>query len=833
MSLGLQTLNSTFGTCGRPRIGWQIDPFGHSKEQASILANMGYDGLFFGRLDWRDKTQREDTLAMEMVWQASEELAEASDLFTGVLFNSYSPPDDFCWDLLCNDAPLMDNPLLENNIEERIASFLAYVEHQAKYYKSNHIMLTMGMDFHYQAAHAWFMNLDKLISHVNQLQTNGSNVHVFYSTPSCYLKSLQESGLTWPTKTDDFFPYASDPHAYWSGYFTSRPASKRFIREAEIYSKLLSQLTVLRHDERHVVEELSKLRETVGIIQHHDAVTGTEKQHVAHDYHKRIHAALAQGLEALGLSLDSQTLNAGPIVGPLLNLSQCSATEALATGPVRLTLFNPLAWNRRQHAVRVPVAAGEYTVQRAESGEVVTSQLIPLPSWISELPGRLSNVTHELVFSVMDLAPLGTASFVLQETVKKNKNKTKAGNKKHNSSVNKLAINTKSSYIKVDPTTGALYILDKNNGKESVLQYELMYYPGHRGNNSEFEFRASGAYIFRPEQDDPVSLGDPLEVSQISGDVVDEIHVTYSVSWAHLIVRTYKEEADFIEMDWVVGPIPVDDGVGKEVIIRYSTEIQNDGVFFTDANGRQLMKRVRYYRPTYDINMTEPTAQNYYPVNAKIIIEDDNEQLAVLTDRSEGGASIVDGTVELMLHRRLLDDDAFGVNEALNEMAYGTGLVVRGRHRVFLTANKATAAVAQRAGALELFYEPLVVLNSPFQPPPLLSANSITLAGPLPPNLHLLTLELLYPAHDPFGDYILLRLEHIYQAGEHPDHSAPTELDLTTLFTGPILQYKRFFSTTLVCITFKHVGTLYTVYCSQLPDIKLALIKEWHLHQKP
>ena len=183
MSLGLQTLNSTFGTCGRPRIGWQIDPFGHSKEQASILANMGYDGLFFGRLDWRDKTQREDTLAMEMVWQASEELAEASDLFTGVLFNSYSPPDDFCWDLLCNDAPLMDNPLLENNIEERIASFLAYVEHQAKYYKSNHIMLTMGMDFHYQAAHAWFMNLDKLISHVNQLQTNGSNVHVFYSTP--------------------------------------------------------------------------------------------------------------------------------------------------------------------------------------------------------------------------------------------------------------------------------------------------------------------------------------------------------------------------------------------------------------------------------------------------------------------------------------------------------------------------------------------------------------------------------------------------------------------------------------------------------------------------
>jgi hypothetical protein len=43
----------------------------HAQEQASLMANMGYDGLFFGRLDWRDKTKREETLAMEMVWQVS------------------------------------------------------------------------------------------------------------------------------------------------------------------------------------------------------------------------------------------------------------------------------------------------------------------------------------------------------------------------------------------------------------------------------------------------------------------------------------------------------------------------------------------------------------------------------------------------------------------------------------------------------------------------------------------------------------------------------------------------------------------------------------------
>jgi len=781
MSLGLQTLNATFGACGRPRVGWQIDPFGHSKEPASLLANMGYDGLFFGRLDWRDKTKREETLSMEMVWQASEELAAASDIFTGVLFNNYGPPDGFCWDLLCNDAPIMDSQLLENNLEERLDGFLAYVERQARYYKSDHIMLTMGMDFHYQAAHAWFMNLDKLIYHVNELQTNGSNVNVFYSTPSCYLKSLQESGLTWPTKSDDFFPYASDPHAYWSGYFTSRPTSKRMIREAEIYSKVLSQLTVLRQEPRQTVGGLDTLRETVGIVQHHDAVTGTEKQHVAHDYHKRLHSALSQALDALGLSLESRPLSNGPVVCPLLNVSQCAATEALAAGPVLISAYNPLSWTRQQHVARIPVTEGHYAVEDA-AGQPVPSQLIPVPSWVMNIPGRLSNATHELVFPMQNLAPLSASTFVLHKTEEK-RQRRETDKKSRNKAAKKLVLNTRNAHIKVDSNSGSLTIIDKPTGKKSLLKYELMYYPGHRGNNSEFEFRASGAYIFRPGQDEPVSLGSPVQISLISGDVIDELYISYSVPWAHLIVRTYKDSS-FIELDWVVGPIPVEDGVGKEVILRYSTDIQNEGVFYTDANGRQLMQRIRYYRPTYDINMTEPTAQNYYPVNAKILIEDSTEQLAILTDRSQGGGSIVDGTVELMLHRRLLDDDAFGVGEALNEMAFGSGLAARGRHRVFLTADKAAAAVAHRAGAMELFYEPLLVFSSPAVSPPLL--GKVALSSPLPPNVHLLTLERVYPTYDPFGDYILVRLEHIYQAGEHPELSAPAAVDLLTLFTGSL-----------------------------------------------
>lgn len=70
-----------------------------------------------------------------------------------------------------------------------------------------------------------------MTSYINNHQKPDDKVHVFYSTPSCYLKALHESNNTWVTKDDDFFPYASDPHAYWTGYFTSRPTIKYFERQ--------------------------------------------------------------------------------------------------------------------------------------------------------------------------------------------------------------------------------------------------------------------------------------------------------------------------------------------------------------------------------------------------------------------------------------------------------------------------------------------------------------------------------------------------------------------------------------------------------------------------
>nr|CAD7399259.1 unnamed protein product [Timema cristinae] len=74
---GLRRLDEAFGACGRPRVGWQIDPFGHSRETASIMAQMGFDGLLFARLDYQDKEARVNTSTMEMLWEASANLGES------------------------------------------------------------------------------------------------------------------------------------------------------------------------------------------------------------------------------------------------------------------------------------------------------------------------------------------------------------------------------------------------------------------------------------------------------------------------------------------------------------------------------------------------------------------------------------------------------------------------------------------------------------------------------------------------------------------------------------------------------------------------------------
>jgi lysosomal alpha-mannosidase len=185
------------------------------------------------------------------------------------------------------------------------------------------------------------------------------------------------------------------------------------------------------------------------------------------------------------------------------------------------------------------------------------------------------------------------------------------------------------------------------------------FYDSTSGDNEKFENRSSGAYIFRPtpKSKDKI-IAKEATIDVVRGEQVDEVHQTFN-DWLSQVVRVYKTEK-FIEFEWLVGEIPIDDGVGKEIVSRFYTVMKTDGVFYTDSNGREMLKRKRNFRETWNAKILEPVAGNYYPINTKIAIEDRQYRMAVLTDRAQGGSSIYDGTLELMV-----SIPAFGIKRRL------------------------------------------------------------------------------------------------------------------------------------------------------------------------
>ncbi|XP_063709608.1 lysosomal alpha-mannosidase-like isoform X2 [Culicoides brevitarsis] len=798
---GLRRLNDTFGECGRPKVGWQIDPFGHSREQASMFAQMGYDGLFFGRLDWQDKQNRLKTQTAEMIWHGSANLGESSDLFTGVLFNNYGPPPGFCWDVLCDDEPINDDRFSPDyNVQQRVDEFFAFVEQQAKHYRTNNIIMTMGGDFTYMDANVYYKNLDKLIRYGNERQKNNSDINLFYSTPSCYLKALYESELTWPEKSDDFFPYSSDPHAFWTGYFTSRPTVKRFERVGNHFLQVCKQLSSFSPvPADHYDAHLTALREAMGVMQHHDAITGTEKQKVAFDYARILYrgmqacnANVKTALNQLTTKDTDKTKKSEFSFSSCtrLNVSMCDVTET--TEKFIVTAYNPLAHSVFEY-IRVPVQGDNYLVQDYRNVEI-KHQVVSVPDAVKRLDFRESNSTYELVFLAPELPPLGYKSFFV----------TRLKNKDSNASETKEQVQLKDSFPSTSEegrvTIGNKYLnlsFGEDGFLESVttegvthnLTQYFVWYQGAVGNNMEYLNRSSGAYIFRPNNTEQL-VSKKAELQVVRGLHVEEVRQVFN-DWVSQVVRVYREE-NFVEFEWMIGGIPTDDGLGKEVVSRFYSSVQSNGTFFTDSNGREMLRRERNHRDTWKVMLEEKIAGNYYPVTTRLAIEDEETRFAMLTDRAQGGTSLFDGSLELMVHRRLLHDDAFGVAEALNEKGVdGKGLVARGKHWLVIGKKSTPSPTIY---ARERFLQNQKLLPnwlffsdaSKFEYGDWMKSYSniySALSVSLPMNIHLLTFE-PWRRDKLNGDSYLLRFEHLLEKDEDPEYSKPVTFNLQDVFRG-------------------------------------------------
>ena len=583
MSLGHSFIEAEFGAHARPRVAWQIDPFGHSAEQAALFADMAFDGLYLSRIDYEDKAMRLKEARLEMVWRGSPvNKGELSDLFTGVFYNHYSPPDQFCFDERCKHPVVVksDPRLVGENVKSFVGLFVAMVDEYRKAYRTNHLLMPMGDDFNFANARQNYKNIDALLAGL----TADGRVNAFYSTPLQYLEAINEEGLEWELKTDDFLPYADHPHSYWVGFYTSRPALKHYARTRNSLLQACKQVEALSSLGR-LSNSSVLLRQAVALAQHHDAITGTERQLVTYDYAQRLAEGTAECYDFLGkwAAVSTET-EVGSFFGcDLLNISVCPDLDS--DRHFAMFVYNPLAHSRTV-TVHIPVTGTHYEVS-----EGVLSQVNPISEGTDHVRGDRGNTKNELVLGI----PIGPGS---SRYVEVRPSLDSTSNVKQNAAsfghpTDDIIIRNEYLEVYFDRETGRMSHLKRLDTEEMIdIDQQILWY--HAFNSTTGHGQNSGAYIFRPADNEPQPVNDVGNVAEIesiiNGEFVQEVRQKFS-PWVYQTIRLYKGKK-FVEMEYSVGSIPIGDVVGKEIISRIDASLNSGELFYTDANGREMKVRV-------------------------------------------------------------------------------------------------------------------------------------------------------------------------------------------------------------------------------------------------
>ncbi|KUF75912.1 Lysosomal alpha-mannosidase [Phytophthora nicotianae] len=776
---GHQLLMDEFGIS--PRIGWQIDPFGHSATQGSLLSQgVGFDALYFARIDYQDYGNRKKNKDLEFIWRPSKSRGKASQVFTGEIIDHYCPPGKF--DFGNNGNQIQDDAELHDyDVCDEVEQFVSNAKMRGDHSKGNHVFIPMGCDFQFDNSLRWFKNMDKIIHYVNQ----DGRVNVLYSNLSYYTDLKREEGLSWSVKTDDFFPYGSAQDDYWSGFFTSRPTLKRFARVANTLLQQVRQLDAVYQS--HHSAPLDALQRAVGLVQHHDGLSGTEKQSVADDYSLRLNDGIIKAEKELNEVLFVIGEKEPYHLCLLANTSVCDVTTQNANFEV--VVHNALARTSVQ-TLSIPITHKSAELSLLSGNAKVREQnvYVALP-----VHPEVQVAPYSFVFSA-ELKPLSTTRFLVKQ-------KDLVDEEPVTDSVDDnddvVVLENQLMRAEISKSTGSITKLaNKKKNIQIPLSLDVAYYQAFQADGPK-----SGAYVFRPDSNKTYPVTGKMSTPNSLPDVeMVELHATGSRTsvprvafkignWVTLEYRV-NDNDEFLEIEWTVGPVPIDDKKGKEVILRFDAgkSIASDATLYTDSNGLEFMKRVRNHRDTWNLTLhdnQEAVAANYFPITTGAYIKDAKHQLNVVTDRAQGAASLVDGQVEVMVHRRLLADDNKGVSEHLNETesVYDSatkkqvtkGLVVRGNF--FINVDSAEDGMRSIRSKMESqFFRPLTIYRKPVPSEVEAKVPWLTV-GEFPENVGLTTLQELTK------QCLMVRLSHLYAVDEHSTLSKPVTVDFSTLFS--------------------------------------------------
>ncbi|TQD70103.1 hypothetical protein C1H46_044363 [Malus baccata] len=96
-------------------------------------SRVGFDSLFFGRIDYQDRAKRKIEKSLEFVWRGSKSLSSSAQIFSGAFPENYEPPSGFYFEVNDNSPIVQDDiTLFDYNVQDRVNDFVAAAVAQAE-----------------------------------------------------------------------------------------------------------------------------------------------------------------------------------------------------------------------------------------------------------------------------------------------------------------------------------------------------------------------------------------------------------------------------------------------------------------------------------------------------------------------------------------------------------------------------------------------------------------------------------------------------------------------------------------------------------------------------
>ncbi|KAM9677390.1 LOW QUALITY PROTEIN: epididymis-specific alpha-mannosidase [Trichechus inunguis] len=802
-------LYETFGI--RPRFSWHVDPFGASATTPTLFALAGFNAHLISRIDYDLKEAMQEAQELQFVWQGSPSLAEQQESFTHIMDQySYCTPahipfsnrSGFYWNGVAvfpepppdGVYPNMSEPVTPVNIDLYAEALVANVRQRAAWFRTPYVLWPWGCDKQFFNASVQFTNMDPLLDHVNS-RTAELGVSVQYATLADYFGALHALNTTWGVRGhQDFLPYSSGPFQAWTGFYTSRSVLKGLARRASALLHV-GESMFTRHvwpaprgalDLAWALQQLRQLRWAVSEVQHHDAITGTESPKVRDMYKEH----LVTGM--LGVwKLIATIVLAGPEV------EEKRAAPAADSGPEghSAVVYNPLAWTVTT-IVTLTVSFPRVRITD-ESGHPVPAQIQNSTSTPSTYDLHILTTIPGLSYRHYSITPTVGAQEGIQEPAAALASTVQFGRRPRRRSSHRgrrlVPVVNDCYTVLLDRDTNLMHSIRESwsNRTVHVTQEFLEYH----ANGDVKQGPISDNYLFAPHEAAVPAWG-AVGMEIVAGKLLTEVRQyfyrdpadkehMYAIHsrLAHVPPRGSEGEllCGRIEQEYRVGPLELN----REAVLRTSTDLDSQQVIHTDDNGYQMQLRP-------PVHTDNSMARSYYPMVQAAFIEDHRSRLVLLSERAHGVSSQGSGQVEVMLHRRLWNNLQWdlGYNLTLNDTS-----AVRPVLWLLLGPQAVTAALRPRGG-LALQHRPVVLYGE-------LAGPRQQAAVTLPPSLHLQTLSI--PGWKYSSNHtehmqslqegrrgeveanlcrVLLRLHHLYEAGEDPLLSQPMTVDLQAVLRG-------------------------------------------------